>query len=158
MPALRRLYAAPMGNSEPGQQGDTQSRHSPRKSFPQFSPMTRRRFRRFREADSSGDPLQLSRQISRAWHRCLDKISLAQTNRLVGRLQISRGDFRNLNLAHEAVSDRGYGFDETRLVDVVAQQSAQQAGATCKGTLCDRGIAPYGIQQFFLREHLLGGA
>src|SRR5258707_10148889 len=108
MPALRRLYAAPMGDSEPGQQGDTHSRHSPRKSFP----AARRRFRRFFEAHFPRDPLQLSRQISRALLRCLDKISLAQTNRLVGRLQISRGAFRNLNLAYKAVSEGSAKFKE----------------------------------------------
>lgn len=154
MPALRRLYAAPMGNSEPGRHGDTQSRHSPRKSFS----ATGDQFRHFCEAHFSGDPLQLLRRISRTLHRRLDKIALIQTIRFTGRLQISRGAFRNLNLAHQPVSDRGHGFDETRLVDVVAQQAAQQPDATRKGTLCNGGIAPYGIKQFFLRDYLWGSA
>ena len=86
------------------------------------------------------------------------KSTLAQTISSVGCFKISRGAFRNLNLAHEPVSDRGHGFDETRLVAVVAQQPPQQPDAACKGTLGNGGIAPYGIQQFFLRDQLLWAA
>jgi len=66
MSALRRLCAAPIGNAEPGQHGDTQSRHSPRQSLPQFSPQpsprTRRGFRRLREAHSFSS-LDKSREL-----------------------------------------------------------------------------------------------
>ena len=78
--------------------------------------------------------------------RCLNKVTVAETISRPGLLLMtSRGAFRNLNLAHQPVSDRGHGFNETRLVDVVAQLAAQQPDATRKGTLRNGGIAPYGI-------------
>ena len=50
----------------------------------------------------------------------------------------------------ETVATVGY-----RLVDVVAEQPAQQPDAARKGTLGNSGIAPDGVQQFFLRDQLL---
>src|SRR5215469_414828 len=66
--------------------------------------------------------------------------------------------FGNLNMAEEAVADRGHGGDIARLMGVVAEYFAQERDAAGQGVLRDGDVAPDGIEQLFFGDELLWAA